>query len=85
MHFLSSSPDVVLFSKESRPAVGPPSVLFNGYRSLFSWGVKRPGRDADYLSPSSAEVMNVRSCTSGSLGFFIDLIFFGRTLAFNTN
>jgi hypothetical protein len=34
---------------------GPPSLLYNGYR-VFSWGRKRPGRDADHLPPSSAEI-----------------------------
>jgi hypothetical protein len=33
----------------------PPSILFNGYRCSFS-GVKRPGREADYSSPTSAKV-----------------------------
>jgi hypothetical protein len=35
---------------------GPPSLLPNGYQGLFPWGVKRPGREADHLPPSSAEV-----------------------------
>jgi hypothetical protein len=35
----------------------PPSLLLNGYRRLP--GVKRPGREADQSSPSSAEVKNV--------------------------
>ena len=35
----------------------PPTLLFNGYRGSFL-GVKRPGRDADQLFPSSAEVEN---------------------------
>jgi hypothetical protein len=34
---------------------GPPSLLYNGYR-VFPGGRKRPGRDADPSSPSSAEV-----------------------------
>jgi hypothetical protein len=33
---------------------GPPSLLYNGYRSF--QGVKRPGRDADHTPPSSTEV-----------------------------
>jgi len=42
---------------------GPPTLLFNGYQVL-SLGVKRPGREADYSSSSSAEVKNAWSCTS---------------------
>jgi hypothetical protein len=34
---------------------GPPSRLYNGYR-VFPGGRKRPGRDADPSTPSSAEV-----------------------------
>jgi hypothetical protein len=37
---------------------GPPSLLSNGYRWRFPPGVKRPGREADHLPPSSAEVKN---------------------------
>jgi hypothetical protein len=35
---------------------GPPSLLCNGYR-VFPGGKKRPGRDADPSSPSSAVVI----------------------------
>jgi hypothetical protein len=35
---------------------GPPSLLPNGNRGLFPWGVKRPGRKADHSPPSSTEV-----------------------------
>jgi hypothetical protein len=35
---------------------GPPNLLFNGYRGLFSPGVKRPGREAEHSPPTSAEV-----------------------------
>jgi hypothetical protein len=37
------------FPHLSRPPLGPPSLLYNGYR-VFPRGSKRPGRDAD-LSP----------------------------------
>jgi hypothetical protein len=37
---------------------GPLSPLSNGYRVL-SPGVKRPGREAEYSSPGSAEVENM--------------------------
>ena len=39
----------------SRPALGPPSLLYNGYR-VFPRGKERPGRDADPSLPSSAVV-----------------------------
>jgi hypothetical protein len=35
----------------SRPALGPPSLLPNGYRGSFSGAKARPGRDADHSSP----------------------------------
>jgi hypothetical protein len=35
---------------------GPPNLLSNGYRGFFSWGVKRPGREADHSPPTVAEV-----------------------------
>jgi len=35
---------------------GPPSLLSNGYRGLFSWGIKWPGQEADHSPPSNAEV-----------------------------
>ena len=38
-----------------RPARGPPSLLYNGYR-VFPAGKVRPERDADPSPPSSAEV-----------------------------
>ena len=34
------------FPHQSRPALGPPSLLYNGYR-VFPRGKERPGRDAD--------------------------------------
>jgi hypothetical protein len=41
------------FPHLSRPALGPPSLLYNGYR-VFPGGEKRPGRDADPLPSSTA-------------------------------
>jgi hypothetical protein len=35
---------------------GPPNLLYNAYRVLFSWGKARLGRDADHSPPSSTEV-----------------------------
>ena len=47
-----------LFSKASRPVVGPTKPA--------QWvpGVKWPGPEADHSFPSSAEVKNEWSCTS---------------------
>jgi len=41
----------------------PPSLLYNGYR-VFPGGKKRPGRDADASTPSSAAVKKEYSYTS---------------------
>jgi hypothetical protein len=49
---------IFLFSTAPSQALEPtPSLLSNGYLGL-SQRVKRQGREADYLTPSSAEVMN---------------------------
>ena len=45
-----------VFPHLSRPALGPPSLLYNGHR-VFPGGKERPGRDADPSLPSSAVVM----------------------------
>ena len=42
--------------RPSRQALGPPSLLYNGYR-VFPAGKVRPGRAADHSPPSSAVVM----------------------------
>jgi hypothetical protein len=34
------------------------SEAFSKHRKAVSWGVKRPGREADLLPPSSVEVKN---------------------------
>jgi hypothetical protein len=44
------------FPHLSRPALGPPSLLYNGYW-VFSGGKERPGSNADPSLPSSAVVM----------------------------
>jgi hypothetical protein len=54
-----------LFSspKHPRPAVGPHSLLFNGYRDC-SPGVKRSECEVNCSRPSSAEVQNEWGPTS---------------------
>jgi hypothetical protein len=44
------------FLHMSRPALGPPNPLYNGYW-VFQ-GVKRPGRGDDHPSPPGAKVKN---------------------------
>jgi hypothetical protein len=43
------------FPQPPRPAVGPPSLLYIGYR-VFFLGIKRPGPSIDHPPPSNAEV-----------------------------
>jgi hypothetical protein len=54
------------FSSPPRPdrLWDPPSLLSNVYQGALSLGVKRLGREADQLPPSSAEVKNAQSYTS---------------------
>jgi hypothetical protein len=54
-----------IFSSTRRPDshCGPLSLLFTGYRGL-SPGVKRQGREADHLPPTSAEVKKMYIYTS---------------------
>jgi hypothetical protein len=47
----------------SRPTLGPTRFLSNGYRGSFT-GIKRPGRESHYLSPSSSEFKNTWSFIS---------------------
>jgi hypothetical protein len=55
--------EILFFSKTPSPAVGPPSLLFSGYRGL-SVEVKQSSREADHSSPSGDEVSNEWSYTS---------------------
>jgi hypothetical protein len=52
------------FASASRLALGPvqPPILW--VREDLTMGLKRPGREADYSSPSNAKVTNVWSYTS---------------------
>jgi hypothetical protein len=43
------------FPHPSRPALDPPSLLYNGY-GVFPGGKERPGHEADLSPPSSAVV-----------------------------
>jgi hypothetical protein len=55
------------FPHLSRPAVGPPSLQYNGYR-VFPGGKVRPGRAADHSPPSSAVVMEENYTSTHPLG-----------------
>jgi len=55
---------IFLFTIASRPALGPTQPHMQWVPSALSLGVKRPGREADYSHPSSADVKNVWSYTS---------------------
>jgi hypothetical protein len=48
----------------SRTALGPTQPPFQWVPEFLSLGVKRPGREADHLPPSTAEVKSVWSYTS---------------------
>jgi hypothetical protein len=63
--FSGGTIDSFLFSRTSRqtPDLIQPSLQWT--RGAFSLGLKRPDRQADH-SPFSAEVKNLRSCTSTS-------------------
>jgi hypothetical protein len=47
---------IFLFSRESRSALWPTRLPIQWVRGAVSPGVKRQGREADHLPPSSAEV-----------------------------
>jgi hypothetical protein len=47
-----------LLASASRPALRTTQSLPNGYRGSFPAGKARPGRDADYSSPSRADIKN---------------------------
>jgi hypothetical protein len=50
--------NILLFTVASIPAQGPTQPSIQWVRGIISPGVKRPGREADYSPPSSAEVKN---------------------------
>jgi hypothetical protein len=49
--------NVFLYAIASRPALGS-NLLSEGYGKALSPGVKLPGREPDYSTPSSVEVKN---------------------------
>jgi hypothetical protein len=55
---------IFLFTIVSRTALGPTQPPIQWIPGALSLGVKRPGREADHSSPSSAEVNNAWSYTS---------------------
>ena len=67
---LNSSSEMFSSSKNPDRLWGPSNPLFNFYVGSFL-GVKRPGREFDHSSPSSAEVKNEWSYTSAPLRTFM--------------
>jgi hypothetical protein len=57
---------IFLFATASRPALGPTQPSIQWVAGDISPGVKRPGREADHSSLSSAKVKNAWSYTSTS-------------------
>jgi hypothetical protein len=55
---------IFLLTTASRPALGPTQHPMQWVPAALSLGVKRPGREADHLPPSSAEVKSAWSGTS---------------------
>jgi hypothetical protein len=55
---------IALFTTASRPPLGPTQPPVQWIPGALSWGVKRPGREADHLPLSTAEVKNAWSYTS---------------------
>jgi hypothetical protein len=53
-----------VYATASRLALGPTQPPSQSVRGALSLEVKRPGREADHSSPSSAEVKNTWSYTS---------------------
>jgi len=51
-----------VFDTASRPALGPTNLPIRWVLGTLSSGVKWPGREANQLPPSSAEVKNAWSC-----------------------
>jgi hypothetical protein len=55
---------IFLFTTASRTTLGPTQPSIQWVSGALSLGVKRPGREADHLPPSSVEVENACSYTS---------------------
>jgi len=53
-----------LFATAFRPALGTTQSPIQCLQSALSSGVRRPGREADYLPPLSAEIKNAWNYTS---------------------
>jgi hypothetical protein len=56
--------DFLLFTTETRPALGPTQAPIQWVPGGSFPGIKRPGRETDHTPPSSTEVQNAWSSTS---------------------
>jgi hypothetical protein len=60
---LAGKSDSIFFKNHSGGLWGPSTLLFNGYQ-VSVLEIKWPGREFEYLPPSSVEVTNDGSCTN---------------------
>jgi len=56
-----------LFSKTSKPVLGPLNLLFSGYWRAVFQGFKWPGQEADLSHPPRTMVKNMWNYTSSAL------------------
>jgi hypothetical protein len=56
--------EIFFLTISSRPVLGPTQPPIQWVPRAPSLGVKRPGIEADHATPTSAEVTNMRICTS---------------------
>jgi hypothetical protein len=73
---------IFLFYTASRPALGPTQPPIQCVLWALTPGVKRPGREADHLPPSSAEVKNDGAPLYVFMAWFLTYYVQGQFLAY---
>jgi hypothetical protein len=63
-YLISLGLGIFLFTTTTRPALGPTQPPIQWVTGSISLGLNRPGSEADYSTPSSAEIKNAWSYTS---------------------